>query len=57
MQELEADKGMQTRPIVSMDTFEQILELDEDDTRDFSTEMVWQYFDQAGRTCGELNDA
>ncbi|KAI0339103.1 histidine-phosphotransfer domain, HPT domain-containing protein [Trametopsis cervina] len=34
-------------PVVDMDTFEQILELDEDDEREFSLEMVWQYFEQA----------
>ena len=48
---------MQSRPIVNMETFEQILELDEDDSREFSAEMVWQYFDQAGRTCGDLQAA
>lgn len=34
-----------------MDTFNQILELDEDeDTRDFSQPMVWAYFEQAETT-------
>ncbi|KAI0790258.1 histidine-phosphotransfer domain HPT domain-containing protein [Irpex lacteus] len=34
-------------PVVDMDTFEQILELDEDEDMEFSSEMVWQYFEQA----------
>ncbi|THG98838.1 hypothetical protein EW026_g3402 [Hermanssonia centrifuga] len=40
-----------------METFNQILELDEDDTRDFSTEMVWAYFSQADTTFGDMDDA
>ena len=39
-----------------MDTFSQILELDEDESvRDFSTEMVWQYFTQAATTFDDLD--
>lgn len=38
-----------------MDTFAQILELDEDEgAREFSTEMVWQYFAQAGEKIKEM---
>lgn len=44
-------------PVIDMDTFEQILELDEDDTRDFSAEMVWQYFDQAKLTFTDMDAA
>lgn len=40
-----------------METFEQILELDEDDLRDFSSEMVWQYFSQAQVTFTEMDEA
>lgn len=43
---------------IDLETFNQILELDEDDTnRDFSESMVWAYFDQAKRTFGEMDDA
>lgn len=44
-------------PIIDMDTLEQILELDEDDSREFSSEMVWQYFDQARQTFTDMDAA
>lgn len=41
-----------------METFSQILELDEDEeTHDFSRPMVWDYFEQAEKTFGEMDDA
>lgn len=41
-----------------MDTFSQILELDEDEeTHDFSRPMVWEYFEQAEKTFREMDDA
>jgi hypothetical protein len=41
-----------------MDTFSQILELDEDEeTHDFSRPMVWDYFEQAEKTFREMDDA
>ena len=43
--------------IVEEATFNQILELDEDDTFDFSTEMVIQYFQQATTTFEEMQSA
>lgn len=43
---------------IDMETFSQILELDEDEAvRDFSTEMVWQYFTQAATTFDDLDNA
>ena len=42
-------------PVVDMDTFEQILELDEDDEREFSSEMVWQYFEQAEQAFTDMD--
>jgi HPt (histidine-containing phosphotransfer) domain-containing protein len=45
-------------PVVDMDTFNQILELDEDeDSHDFSQPMVWDYFDQAEKTFKEMDVA
>ncbi|KAI0092302.1 histidine-phosphotransfer domain, HPT domain-containing protein, partial [Irpex rosettiformis] len=41
--------------VVDMDTFEQILELDEDDEREFSSEMVWQYFEQAEQAFADMD--
>lgn len=41
-----------------MDTFNQILELDEDDdTHDFSQPMVWAYFEQAEKTFEDMKSA
>ncbi|KAI0688023.1 signal transduction histidine kinase [Cytidiella melzeri] len=39
-----------------MDTFEQILELDEDDDMEFSSEMVWQYFEQAEQAFTDMQE-
>lgn len=44
-------------PVVDMETFEQILELDEEDSREFSSEMVWQYFSQAKLTFSDMDEA
>lgn len=43
--------------IIDLDTFQQILELDEDDTHEFSSEMVWQYFGQASTTFDQMDEA
>ncbi|KAF9265402.1 histidine-phosphotransfer domain, HPT domain-containing protein [Marasmius fiardii PR-910] len=40
-----------------MEAFEQILDLDEDDTREFSKEMVVEYFTQAEDTFTDLEKA
>lgn len=41
-----------------METFSQILELDEDeDDHDFSRPMVYDYFEQAEKTFGEMDEA
>jgi hypothetical protein len=40
-----------------MDTFGQILELDEDDTHDFSKEMVDAFFSQASTTFEDMDKA
>jgi osomolarity two-component system, phosphorelay intermediate protein YPD1 len=46
-----------TLSIVDMTIFQQILDLDEDDTHDFSREMVWAYFEQATETFGGMDAA
>ncbi|KAH8079813.1 histidine-phosphotransfer domain HPT domain-containing protein [Cristinia sonorae] len=43
--------------VIEMETFEQILELDEDDTHDFSFGMVVAYFSQASQTFNEMDEA
>lgn len=40
-----------------METFLQILDLDEDDTHDFSRGMAWAYFHQVDTTFVEMDDA
>jgi len=40
-----------------MTTFNQILELDDDDTHEFSKEMVWAFFAQAETTFEEMDTA
>ncbi|TFK40686.1 signal transduction histidine kinase [Crucibulum laeve] len=43
------------RPVIDMETFQQILELDEDGY-DFSRGMAWEYFSQAGTTFEEMDN-
>ncbi|KAH9917954.1 signal transduction histidine kinase [Fomitopsis serialis] len=42
---------------IDLETFHQILDLDEDDTHDFSKEMVTAYFSQANTTFDEMDEA
>ncbi|KZT28907.1 histidine phosphotransferase, partial [Neolentinus lepideus HHB14362 ss-1] len=42
---------------IDMDTFHQILDLDEDDTHDFSRGMAWAYFSQASSTFDDMDEA
>ncbi|KAF5345538.1 hypothetical protein D9758_012029 [Tetrapyrgos nigripes] len=55
------DKGIASgetdEDIIDMDTFKQILELDEDDEHEFSLEMVEAYYSQAGTTFIDMNAA
>ncbi|OCB84065.1 NAD-binding protein [Sanghuangporus baumii] len=43
--------------IIDMDTFRQILDLDEDETHEFSAGMAYAYFDQAATTFTEMESA
>lgn len=43
--------------VIDMETFEQILELDDGDSREFSHEMVKAYFVQAQSTFEEMEAA
>jgi len=42
---------------IDIETFHQILDLDEDDTHDFSKGMAWAYFSQASSTFTEMDEA
>jgi len=46
-----------TDEIINMDIFNQILELDDDDTHDFSREMVEEYYTQAAQTFDDMDAA
>jgi len=48
---------MKRSGLVEMPTFEQILEMDEPDDRDFSKSIVYAFFDQAEETFGKLDTA
>nr|GAT49854.1 histidine-phosphotransfer domain HPT-domain-containing protein [Mycena chlorophos] len=49
--------GSGSSEVVNMETFSQILELDEDETHDFSKEMVVAYFSQASSTFTNMDKA
>jgi len=51
------DFNSKQSPIIDMITFHQILDLDEDDTHDFSRGMAWAYFSQVTSTFKEMDDA
>lgn len=42
---------------IDKSTFEQILEMDDDEERDFSKGIVYGYFDQAEGTFGKMEKA
>lgn len=44
-------------PLIDMDTFQQILELDEDDNVEFSQGMTWAYFTQADKAFKDMDTA
>lgn len=43
--------------IIDMDIFSQIQEMDDDDDREFSRTIVWNYFDQASGCFADMDDA
>lgn len=43
--------------IIDMDIFTQLLEMDDEDDREFSKSIVWNYFDQAETTFLEMDKA
>lgn len=44
-------------PIIDMETFGQLLEIDDDDDREFSKGLAQQYVEQAASTFGEMDEA
>lgn len=43
--------------VIDMDIFGQLLEMDDEEDREFSKEIVWNYFDQAESTFGKMDKA
>lgn len=54
-----ASEGGDTLPadVIDMDTFGQLLEMDDEDDRGFSQEIVWNFFEQANTTFEEMDQA
>ncbi|PAV17315.1 histidine-phosphotransfer domain HPT domain-containing [Pyrrhoderma noxium] len=52
-----ADTSSSPNGVIDMETFHQILDLDEDETHDFSAGMAWAYFEQAGTTFQDMEEA
>ena len=52
-----ADSSSSPNGVIDMETFHQILDLDEDETHDFSAGMAWAYFEQAGTTFQDMEEA
>ncbi|TCD66641.1 hypothetical protein EIP91_001109 [Steccherinum ochraceum] len=52
-----APEPLPEEDVIDMETFEQILELDDGETREFSHEMVKEYFKQAEKTFDDMQEA
>lgn len=52
-----ASNGGLPDDIIDMDTFGQLLEMDDEDDRTFSQEIVWNFFEQAITTFQEMDEA
>ena len=53
---MEAAKQL-PKDIIDIDVFEQLLEMDEEDDREFSKSLVWNYFEQAESTFEKMDAA
>ncbi|KAG0021552.1 hypothetical protein BGZ82_011299 [Podila clonocystis] len=43
--------------IIDHTTFDQLLEMDDEEDHEFSKSLVWNYFEQAEKTFGDMNEA
>ncbi|KNZ45591.1 hypothetical protein VP01_7g31 [Puccinia sorghi] len=53
----DADEQSDDGPLVDMETFGQLLEMDDDEEHSFSKSLTWDYFDQAVTTFKEMDAA
>lgn len=51
------DISTMSSSIIDMDIFGQLLEMDDEEDREFSKEIVWNYFDQAESTFEKMDKA
>lgn len=51
------DISTMSTSIIDMDIFGQLLEMDDEEDREFSKEIVWNYFDQAESTFEKMDTA
>lgn len=55
--EVDRDDDDDQGPLVDMETFGQLLEMDDDEEHSFSKSLTWDYFDQAVTTFQEMDTA
>ncbi|KAG6329758.1 hypothetical protein ID866_9332 [Astraeus odoratus] len=53
----QSSAGKSSKPVIDKESFQQILDLDDDGDRSFSRGMVNDYFDQAATTFKKMDDA
>ena len=51
------DASTMSASIIDMDIFGQLLEMDDEEDREFSKEIVWNYFEQAESTFEKMDKA
>jgi osomolarity two-component system phosphorelay intermediate protein YPD1 len=51
------DASTMSPSVIDMDIFGQLLEMDDEEDREFSREIVWNYFDQAENTFEKMDKA
>lgn len=53
----DGDVSRLPQDIIDIDVFEQLLEMDEEEDREFSQSLVWNYFEQAESTFDKMDAA
>ncbi|GES77947.1 histidine-phosphotransfer domain, HPT domain-containing protein [Rhizophagus clarus] len=53
----ERELSTNSSDLIDHETFDQLLEMDDDDEHDFSKSIVWNYFEQAETTFGSMDKA
>ncbi|CAO3640763.1 unnamed protein product [Mucor hiemalis] len=53
----DTEKGVTLEDLIDMNTFEQLLDMDDEDDHEFSYSIVLNYFEQAEATFGDMDSA